>query len=210
MNQLDRKFLVRPVSFEGIHRIEKGQYPTAALREVLLNALVHRNYMGAHIQIKVFDDRISFWNDGALPDDLTIELLKRKHSSKPRNPIIADACFKGGYIDAWGRGIEKIINACKEEGLPEPLFEENSGGMLVTLFNNKLPAAQGSNVKSRVKSREKVIELIVQNPSITVPDIASSLDMSIAGIEKIIRSLKQQKSLRRVGPDKGGHWEIIL
>ncbi|MBF0490632.1 MAG: putative DNA binding domain-containing protein, partial [Candidatus Omnitrophica bacterium] len=131
LNQINRKFLIRPVSFEGMHRIEKEQYPTEALREVLLNALVHRNYMGAHIQIKIFDDRISFWNEGLLPEDLTIELLRKKHSSRPRNPIIADVCFKGGYIDAWGRGIEKIIKVCKKANLPEPQFEENSGGMLV-------------------------------------------------------------------------------
>ncbi len=65
--------------------------------------------MGPHIQIEVYDDRICFWNDGLLPEDLTIEMLKKKHSSKPRNSIIADVCFKGGYIDAWGRGIEKIL-----------------------------------------------------------------------------------------------------
>jgi ATP-dependent DNA helicase RecG len=135
IGQLDRKFFISPVSFEGLHRIEKWQYPLPALREVLLNALIHRNYTGAHSQIAVYDDRISFWNDGGLPEDLTIELLKKKHSSRPRNPVIADVCFKGGYIDAWGRGIQKILDACKDQGLPEPVFEENSGGMLVTLFN---------------------------------------------------------------------------
>ena len=68
---------------------------------------------------------------------------------------------------------------------------------------------QKSKVKSKVKSKEKVIEIIVQNPSVTIPEIAASLDMSIPGIEKIIRSLKEQKRLRRIGPDKGGHWEVI-
>src|SRR3989338_312907 len=68
IQQLDRKFFISPVSFEGLHRIEKWQYPLPALREVLLNALIHRNYMGAHIQIAVYDDRISFWNDGGLPE----------------------------------------------------------------------------------------------------------------------------------------------
>ncbi|MCK5357966.1 MAG: putative DNA binding domain-containing protein, partial [Elusimicrobiales bacterium] len=134
LNQLDRKFLISPVSFDGIHRLEKWQYPLPALREILLNALIHKNYMGAHIQIEVHDDRLCFWNDGKLPEDLPIKLLKKNHSSKPRNPIIADVCFKGGYIDAWGRGIKKIMDACKEERLPEPEFEENSGGIMVTLF----------------------------------------------------------------------------
>jgi ATP-dependent DNA helicase RecG len=135
---LDRKFLISPVSFEGLQRIEAWQYPLPALREILLNALIHRNYTGAHIQIEVYGDRISFWNDGGLPEDLTIEMLKKKHSSRPRNPVIAEVCFKGGYIDAWGRGIEKIMNACREAGLPDPAFEENSGGILVTLFGSRM------------------------------------------------------------------------
>ena len=93
--------------------------------------------MGPHIQIEVYDERICFWNDGGLPEELTFQLLKKRHASYPRNPLIAGVCFKGGYIDAWGRGIEKILNACREEDLPEPEFEENSGGMLVTLFARK-------------------------------------------------------------------------
>lgn len=150
---LDRKFLIRPVSFEGLQRIESWQYPLPALREVLLNALIHRNYTGAHIQIAVYDDRICFWNDGGLPEDLTVELLKKKHSSKPRNPVIADVCFKGGYIDAWGRGIQKILDACKDRGLPEPVFEENSGGMLVTLFNASSASRKGKQVTPQVGTK---------------------------------------------------------
>ena len=93
LTQLNNKFLIRPIEFEGMHRIEKGEYPVAAIREMLLNALVHRNYMGAPIQIRVYDDKISIWNEGTLPDGLTLDALKRSHSSRPRNPIIADVCF---------------------------------------------------------------------------------------------------------------------
>jgi ATP-dependent DNA helicase RecG len=103
-----------------------------------LNALVHRNYMGAPTQIRVYDDKITFWNEGKLPNDLTLELLKRTHSSRPRNLIIADVCFKGGLIDAWGRGTIKIIDSCKEAGLPEPALIEENGGFLVTLFKDNL------------------------------------------------------------------------
>ncbi len=135
LNILDRKFFISPVSFEGIHRIEKWQYPLPALREIILNILVHRNYIGAHTQIAVYDDGISFWNDGGLPVGWTIENLIKKHESKPRNPIIANACFLGGYIDAWGRGIEKIIEACRQENLPDPEFDDSSG-FKVTLYSN--------------------------------------------------------------------------
>ena len=117
--QLGHKFLIKNISFEGLLRIEKGEYPAAALREVLLNALVHRNYMGAMIQIRIYDNKLSIWNEGTLPAGITFADLRGNHPSKPRNPIIADVCFKGGYIDACGRGTLKIITACKEVELPE-------------------------------------------------------------------------------------------
>jgi len=142
LTQLNHKFLIRPIEFEGMNRIEKGEYPVAAIREMLLNALVHRNYMGAPIQIRVYDDKISIWNEGSLPAGLTLAALKRTHSSRPRNPIIADVSFKGGYIDAWGRGTIKIIDTCKEAGLPEPEMLELDGGFSITLFKNSLTQEQ--------------------------------------------------------------------
>jgi ATP-dependent DNA helicase RecG len=138
LDQLNHKFLTRPIEFEGMHRIEKGEYPVPAIREMVLNALVHRNYMGAPTQIRVYDDKISIWNEGSLPAGLTLAALKRSHSSRPRNPIIADVSFKGGYIDAWGRGTIKILDTCKEADLPEPEMQEQDGGFIITLFKNEL------------------------------------------------------------------------
>ncbi len=134
LEQINHKFIIKNIAFEGMHRIETPEYPMEALREAILNALVHRTYMGVHTQIRVYDDKITFWNDGKLPSDLTLEALKQPHSSKPRNLVIADVCFKGGLIDAWGRGTVKIIESCKEAGLPEPELTERDGGFLVTIF----------------------------------------------------------------------------
>lgn len=166
LNQLNHKFLTRPIEFEGMHRIEKGEYPVPALREMLLNALVHRNYMGAPIQIRVYDDKISIWNEGALPEGLTLDALKRSHSSRPRNPIIADVTFKGGYIDAWGRGTIKIIDSCKQANLPEPEMQEQDGGFIITLFKNNI-----NEVKSAVfdlsKRQLEVISYLKEKGRIT-------------------------------------------
>lgn len=93
LNQINHKFIIKNISFEGMHRIETPEYPREAMREAILNALVHRNYMGVHTQIRVYDDKISFWNDGGLQSPLTVESLKRPHSSRPRNVLIADVCF---------------------------------------------------------------------------------------------------------------------
>jgi ATP-dependent DNA helicase RecG len=76
------------------------------------------------------------WNVGELPEQITIEDLKRKHASYPRNPRLADVFFKGGLIEAWGRGTLKIINECIQFGLPEPDIELMSGGIAVTIYKN--------------------------------------------------------------------------
>ena len=113
--QLNYKFLTKRIEFEGMRRLEKDEYPIVALREMLLNALVHRSYMGAHTQMRVYDDRISLWNVGKLPNELSEADLLKPHISLPRNPIIAHACFLAGYIDTWGSGTLKIIEACKTQ-----------------------------------------------------------------------------------------------
>ncbi|MDD4969337.1 MAG: ATP-binding protein [Paludibacter sp.] len=159
-NQLNYKFLTRPVEFEGMHRIEKGEYPVPAIREMLLNALVHRNYMGAPIQIRVYDDKISIWNEGTLPSGLTLDSLKRSHSSHPRNPIIADVSFKGGYIDSWGRGTIKILDTCKQSDLPEPEMKEQDGGFMITLFKNNL--SEDQLIKFGLNNRQIKIVLFVK------------------------------------------------
>ena len=130
---LNSKFLTRPIVFEGLQRIEKDTYPVAAIREMLLNALVHRTYMGSMIQIRVYDDKLTIWNEGNLPEGMTIASLKGHHVSRPRNPLIADVCFKAGFIDSWGRGTIKIYEACENAGLPDATIASLDGGILVTL-----------------------------------------------------------------------------
>lgn len=82
------------------------------------------------------DDKLSLWNAGNLPDELTIEKLFQVHESFPRNPLIADICYKAGYIDSWGRGVEKITESCKKAGLPEPVIFERTGGVVVELMKS--------------------------------------------------------------------------
>jgi len=83
-----------------VQRIEELEYPEPALREAVLNAIVHKNYGGTTIQLSVYDDELILWNPGSLPPDLKIEILKEKHPSHPRNKNIADIFFKAGYIEA--------------------------------------------------------------------------------------------------------------
>ncbi len=163
---LDRKFFVSPISYKGLQRVESWEYPYEAIREIILNAIVHREYMGAPIQISVYDDKLIVWNEGSLPEDLTFEDLKKKHSSRPHNPILASAFFKGGLIEAWGRGTIKIINECKAAGLPEPIMEYSSGGISVTILKSQLN--ENSLKEIGLSARQiKAVEYLKENQIIT-------------------------------------------
>lgn len=220
MEQLEKKFLIKPVRFEGLRRIEELEYPVPALREMLLNALVHRNYMGSMTQLKVMDDRISLWNAGALPVELTIDKLFQVHESFPRNPLIADICYKSGYIDSWGRGVEKIIEACKRSGLSRPLIEERFGGVAVEILKN----TEKSQVETQGKDRNKtsgnrrdsvgktsvmILNACRENPAITIPEMADKIGITERSVQRNIQKLQADGFLQRIGGRKEGYWEVI-
>ncbi len=132
MDLLFTKYVKALISYEDIHRVETYEYPKDAIREALLNAISHKDYSGAApIQISVYKDKVMIWNEGKLPENWTIETLLEKHSSLPYNPDIANAFFRSGYVESWGRGISKISRICSEAGLPKPLFYYKSSGIWV-------------------------------------------------------------------------------
>lgn len=135
---LRTKYLQSHISFEGIHRRDILEYPYEALREAIINALIHRDYHGfSQIQIRVYPDRMMIMNEGSLPPEITVEDLKRNHLSKPRNRLLADVFYFAGFIEAWGRGTLKILEKCREQGLPEPEFNNEHGVMTVIFYKTK-------------------------------------------------------------------------
>jgi ATP-dependent DNA helicase RecG len=207
--QLGRKFLIKNISFEGLLRIEKGEYPEGALREMVLNALVHRNYLGAMTQIRIYDSKLSIWNEGALPMGITSADLRINHSSKPRNPIIADVCFKGGYIDAWGRGTLKIINACRAAELPEPEMKEEFGGVMITLFKDRYTEEQLR--KMGLNERQvKAVLYVVENGSITNAQYQdlNSVGKTVATEE--LQGLIEKQVIKQAGSKgRGSIYELL-
>lgn len=120
---LKTKYLLSPITYEGIHRRELLEYPYEALREAIFNAIIHRDYnTTSAIQIKIYDNSLSVVNEGKLPPEISVDDLKREHLSKPRNKLVADIFYKAGFVESWGRGTLKIVNECKKAHIPEPVF----------------------------------------------------------------------------------------
>lgn len=128
-----KNFINVKYEIKGLVRKEIWDYPLEAIREALLNALIHRDYFKWNVQtqIKIFDDYIWFYNIGGLPEGITLEQLERPHSSVPRNPLIVHIFYLAGFIEEMGSGIGRIIENMKKAELPEPEFREEMGGFSV-------------------------------------------------------------------------------
>lgn len=131
---LNRKFIIRETKRE-----EVWDYPLIALREGIINAIIHRDYRRPEeIQIKIYDDHLTIWNPGTLPFDLTVEDLYREHPSHPRNKLIAEVFYLAGYIEKWGSGTLRVISSFREYGLPEPKFRAVGEGFLLEFWKDIL------------------------------------------------------------------------
>jgi len=138
LDTLYLKYFKGYISYKGIQRIETYPVARSALREAVLNAVVHKDYStGVPIQIKVHPDKVIIYNTGGLPKDWTIEKLLSTHGSNQRNPMIAGGFFRAGMIETWGRGIQKIIMSCREESKPNPVFNASDSEVEVTFFDDR-------------------------------------------------------------------------
>jgi ATP-dependent DNA helicase RecG len=198
MEILTAKYLVRPISYKGLQRIEGLEYPEPALREAILNAIIHKDYSGTTIFLSVYDDRFMIWNPGELPGSLTVDLLKEKHSSQPRNRLIADVFFMAGYIESWGRGIDIMMNGCKEYGLPEPIIAEEQGGISVTFLKDIYTEEylKSFNLNER---QTRAVLYIKENGEITNAIYQSINKISKAVATTDLSDLVNQKLIQKVG-----------
>ena len=121
-----------------LQRVDTPLIPPDAMREILVNALIHRDYSiaGGAISLAIFDDRVEVWSAGTYPTGITPEKLSKSHQSVQRNPLIADVFYKTGLIEKWGRGTNRVIEMCLEADIAPPKFEEITGAAVVTFKVN--------------------------------------------------------------------------
>jgi len=171
------------MKIKGFERKDIWDYPLEAIREAFANALVHRDYFEpVEIQVKVYDDKISFYNRGGLPEGWDIKKLLETHSSIPRNQVIAHIFYLAGIIERVGSGIERIINSLKIAGLPEPKFEtshtEFNLWFMMDLYTEEYLRNLGLNERQLkavmyVKERGKIINKEYQEINKTTKKTAS-------------------------------------
>jgi len=141
----------KAIRVQGTKHAESWEFPPAALREAVINALVHADYaqQGAPLRVAIFSNRIEIDNPGGLPPGLTLEEIRRG-VSKLRNRVIGRVFHALGLIEQWGSGIQRMIGACEQAGLSEPVFEEIGSGFRVTIHSQ-------AQVQPRLEELDRVI-----------------------------------------------------
>jgi ATP-dependent DNA helicase RecG len=208
------KYFKGIISFRGTQRIETYPVARTSLREAVHNAVNHKDYAsGVPIQIRVYADKVIIYNTGGLPEDWTIEKLLFRHGSNPRNPLISGAFYRSGLIESWGRGIEKIITACREDGKPDPMFEATRSEMTVMFTDNAQTQSDdfGANFGANfglTAIKQKIIELMLANPRIKAQELADETGVTKRNVEYAIRALKKAGVVDREGAAKNGRWVV--
>jgi ATP-dependent DNA helicase RecG len=230
IEQIDRaidlvytKYLKARITYEGIQRIEVFMFPREAFREILLNAVVHKDYASCNsIQISVYDDEIYIWNDGWMPENLrTTESLFAKHSSKPFNPKLAHVFFISGMIEAWGRGFDKIRSACDAlYHTPMPEYDIGAGGIMVHCranakymelgMENRLGLSETILRQLRDETRENVIqimEMVELKDSITSSEVQVKLGKPKPTVARILKKMCEMNLLKMVGGGRSARYQ---
>ena len=210
----------------GVNSLGTPEIPPSALEELLVNALVHRDYLiSAPIRLFIFDNRIEIISPGHLPNNLTVDKI-RAGSSVIRNPILVSYVAKGLLpYRGLGSGIKRAL-----EDWPQIDFlDDREGNLFVSTVRraavatgedagqvagqveeNSQKSIQKTTQKSAQKSAQKIMDFMQGEPAITIADLARRVGITDSAVKKQIEKLKALGRIRRVGPDKGGHWEVVV
>jgi len=206
------RFLIESLPVAGrivpgrMEREDTPLLPVEALREALANAFVHRDYAvgGGSVGVALYDDRLEIISIGELHFGLTPEALFREHESKPWNPMIARTFYRRGIIETWGRGTLKIARLMQESGHEPPTLSVREGAVIMT-FGVPMRAPG----KTPGKTPVEILRLLGEEPDLTMPQLAARLGKSERAVERAVKKLRESNHLVRVGPAKGGHWQVV-
>ena len=220
---------------EDAHFVTIPQYPPFCWTELIVNAVAHRDYsiLGTDIIVKIFDHHYVVESPGILPGMVRIDNIRQMHFS--RNPKIVQFMQQYKLVKEFGEGVDRMFREMAEAGNPAPEYKQvefmvkvkltsvlkEESGLKSTQNLNSGPksglktgrkeehGSMKSNMKSNMKKELAIMEQIKTNPYTPIPLFQEVTGLSRSGVWKILNRLREQGLIRRVGPDKGGHWEVI-
>ncbi len=222
------KYFRGMISYQGIQRVETYPIARAALREAVLNAILHKDYAsGVPIQIKVLPDRLFVFNVGGLPTGWTLEYLLTHTVSEPRNPVLASVFFRSGQVEAWGRGIAKMESVSRSQSKPAPVFTVTASDVKVTLpFPTSGPSPATSqpgeagtdstvlldNVLEKNNSVSErshaLLVALAETPQASQEELARTVGVTARTVRRDLQRLREAGLIRRIGSDRRGYWAL--
>lgn len=160
---------------------------------------------GSSIGVAIYDDRLEVSSSGTLHFGFTPQSLYEPHESRPWNPLIASVFHRRGIIETWGLGTLRMAAWAEEIGVPKPEIVEIPGALVVR-FRRRMP--EEATGKTTGKTTLAILRLLAADSNLTVPQLAQELQKSELTVHRAIRTLRESGRLRRIGPDKGGHWQV--
>lgn len=205
---------------DGLYREEIHEIPLPALREIIVNAILHRNYLSpSFIQIAIHPDRVEFFSPGALHGSMTKERMLRGNSSSLRNPMLADILHRMNIVERWGSGIARIYAACRENNLEPPEYQIDDMG--VTVIIRRKYSAQSMDKKQQEKASDshtalrktgqenELHEFIQQNPDCTYSMMLQSFTISRRTLTNRLNRLMQRGKIKRSGSTRNARWSAL-
>lgn len=206
------KYLKAPITYDNLTRVETYPFPKDAVREALYNALVHSRWSaGIPIQIRIEDDAMYISNECVFPSDWTMESLLQRHQSRPYNPKIARAFFRAGYIESWGRGIQKIFEVCNEYGALQPEYVVHSEDIMLKLAAVSISDKHVLKLDSKAENtalKMKIVEYLQNQPTATQKELQEALNETRTHIQKNVKELVGEGKIERKGGKRFGYWEV--
>lgn len=195
-----------------LERIDEPLFPVLALREAVVNALIHRDYAiyGGAVHVAIYDDRVEVISAGALPFDQTPADLTRDHESRPRNPHLADVFYRRGLIERWGRGTQTIVGLCVDAGHQAPQFEERAGSLVVRfLVKGYVPPHRIAH--DLTERQRRILYALRSGEPRSLKEIRSVFE-SLPPVQTVRNDLNLLRSLGLVansGRGPGARWRLV-
>ena len=215
INLIYLKYLKAKITYENDRRVETYPFARDAVREAVYNAIAHNCYMfGSPIQIRIEENAMIISNQCILPEGWTVDTLMQAHESKPYNPEIANVFYRAGYIERWGRGIEKICDACMELGADLPVYELHGNGLRVHFKALETALIEESKTLKRQNDvlddvlANRIIDSLLIEPTITQITLSEKLNISYRTLQRKIDELKRSGRIERIGGKRYGYWKV--
>jgi ATP-dependent DNA helicase RecG len=184
----------------------------------VVNAIVHRDYTDpGNIQIRIFDDRLEIWSPGLLPKELNIRNLLSENRSIPRNRALAKIFHDIGFIEGWGTGFQRMVEACIANGNPKPELKEMTGAFVVKFARRPAGEGKGGGINGGVNGGisggvnegiNRLREFVRKQPGKRVSEISAALDVPSKTVERWVKKLREQGVIVFRGPGKTGGYHV--